>query len=352
MVRIGALTTGVLATVDEHGTVVRGRLRLRWRVRSGDRWIDPQTDPTVRHVRPRAAPLAQTTVRVAGGDVIARSYALGEREGLVVVEVENDSPEAVAVAFAREGGGRGRLDDVLAMPRRPGAVEPDGAVVFPVPHRTVLRVAIGDPKVDVRRLPGWRAAARGWDQVLDRGMRVELPEPVQSQVDAARADALLAPPGRAAFADLEDWGFGTEAAAMWARLGFRARRAARRQRAGGRVPTSFLARVHGELLRSRGDDIELLPGFRPEWLGRPVAVHGAPVHGGALSFAIRWHGAAPALLWEAPPGTTLRAPALDPGWTGTAACGDALLAPPPARLLRVGSVARQGVRVEPPSSFA
>ncbi len=223
VVALGALTTGRIATVDERGSVTRRGVTLGWRVRAGDRWIDPASDVSVRASRLGPGPVAQTMVRVPGGDAVGRVYAIGEHGGVVVVEVENASPEAIAVAFAVRGA---PVEDVLALPRRPGAIEPDGAVVFPAPHRTVLRVALGDPSVDVRTLPDWQAVGRGWVALLERGMRTELPEPWQSRIDAARADVLLAPPSAEAFVALEDWAFDDEAASMWPQLGMRARRVA------------------------------------------------------------------------------------------------------------------------------
>jgi hypothetical protein len=333
-VGLGALTTGVIAEVDDRGRVARGPLTLGWRVRSGDRWIDPAADVSTRTSRVGAAPMTHTAVRVPGGDAVGRAYAVGDYGSVVIVEVENASPEAIAVAFAVRGAS---VDDVLALPRRPGAVEPDGAVVFPVPHRTVLRVALGDAGVDVRTLPDWRAVARGWDAMLERGMRIELPEPWQSDIDAARADLLLAPPAPGAFVALEDWGFDDEAAAMWPLLGMRARRAARRHT----PQTGVLGEMRAALVRESGRDVALLPGFRPEWLGEHLAVHDAPLRRGRLSFALRWHGARPALLWDAPSGTVLRTPAIDPAWTSTRAAGEALLAAP-----------ADGTRVATPESFS
>jgi hypothetical protein len=334
VVALGALTTGRIATVDERGSVIRGEVALGWRVRARDRWIDPASDLSVRASRLGPAPIGQTTLRVPGGDAVGRVYAVGDHGGVVILEVENASPEAIAVAFAVHGAS---VDDVLALPRRPGAREPDGAVVFPVPHRTVLRVALGDPSVDVRTLPDWHAVARGWVALLDRGMRTELPEPWQSPIDAARADLLLVPPSAEAFVALEDWAFDDEAAAMWPQLGMHARHAARRRKVG----TGVLGEMRDALVRDRGADVDLLPGFRDEWLGEHLAVHDAPLRRGPLSFAVRWHGARPALLWEAPPGSVLRAPAIDPSWTSATAVGETLLAAP-----------ADGRRVTTPESFS
>jgi hypothetical protein len=318
---LGALTTGRIATVDERGSVTRAAVTLGWRVHTRDRWIDPASDVSVRASRLGPAPVTETMVRVPGGDAIERAYAVGDHGGVVIVEVENASPEAIAVAFAVRGAS---VAEVLALPRPPGAIEPDGAVVFPVPHRTVLRVALGDPSVDVRTLPDWQAVGRGWVAMLDRGMRTELPEPWQSRIDAARADVLLAPPSAEAFVALEDWAFDDEAAAMWPQLGIRARHAARHRGVG----TGVLCEMRTALVRERGAHVDLLGGFRPEWLGEHLAVHDAPLRRGRVSFALRWHGARPALLWDAPPGSVLRVPAIDPAWRSTTAVGETLLAAP------------------------
>ncbi|MGI9598003.1 MAG: hypothetical protein ACR2QK_17705, partial [Acidimicrobiales bacterium] len=82
--------------------------------------------------------------------------------------------------------------------------------------------------------------------------------------------------------------------------------------------------------------LELLPGFPTAWRGGPVEVHRAPILGWRISFAIRWHGYRPALLWdlecdqpegwaERPP-PILTCPGLDPGWRTTEAKGETLLA--------------------------
>jgi hypothetical protein len=320
---VGALRTGVLAMVDERGMVTTPRGgAVGWRIHAGNRWIDPATDTTVRHSRAGAAPVAQTSVRVPGGDAVQRVYAVGSHGGVVVIDVENASAEAIAVAFTAAGGS-------LVLPRKPGATEPDGTVVFPVPHRTAVRVALSDEaELDPRGLEDAATVARGWGRVLDRGMRTELPEPSQTRVDAARADALLAPPSAQAFVDLETWGFDDEASAMWELLDTRARRAARRH-AG--MDGGTLGALHKMLVLENGRTVEVLPDFPAEWLGQSLALHGAPLRRGLVSFAVRWHGARPALLWDAPPGSVIRAPALDPAWSSSEAAGETLLREPEAR---------------------
>ena len=76
------------------------------------------------------------------------------------------------------------------------------------------------------------------------------------------------------------------------------------------------------------DGVELLAGWSPNWWGRAIEAHAVPTPWGALSFALRWHGDRPALLWEildAPPTLVIHAPRLDAAWRGTGAVGEELL---------------------------
>ena len=73
--------------------------------------------------------------------------------------------------------------------------------------------------------------------------------------------------------------------------------------------------------------------YPPAWRGQGLEVHDAPTRFGRLSFAVRWHGARPALLWDldragvAEP-VELTCPGLDPTWRSTDVRGEALLSPP------------------------
>ena len=79
-----------------------------------------------------------------------------------------------------------------------------------------------------------------------------------------------------------------------------------------------------------GRELFLLPSPAEEWKGENIAAHDVPTRFGRLSFAVRWHGTRPAVLWElherdgAP--VTLRARGLDPDWSTTQPKGEALLA--------------------------
>ncbi|WP_426572021.1 hypothetical protein [Aquihabitans sp. McL0605] len=85
------------------------------------------------------------------------------------------------------------------------------------------------------------------------------------------------------------------------------------------------------LVAERPDGLALLPVFPDGWFGGGVELHDAPTTFGRLSFAVRWHGMRPALLWELEPHEGLgpvriSVPGLDPTWSTTEARGDALLA--------------------------
>ena len=264
---VGNLASPSVAVVDPRGLVTpwAGGWSLDWWIGADDRWHLPSREPAVRQTLAGATPVVETAMRIPGGDAVQRVYALpasgpdapGE---LVVVEVENQSAVPVAVAFAvrpynpvglapvgqivQEGttvlvDGR----PALLLPRPPAGVagsilvagdchelvtggravpglidveDPDGlaqaAVVYPLPHRTTIRVAmplsperprvagvprkhsrrIATPEIDPARWPAAADVSRGWQAQLRRGLRLELPDSgLQSAVDANRADLLL-----------------------------------------------------------------------------------------------------------------------------------------------------------------
>ncbi|MGI8754539.1 MAG: hypothetical protein ACR2MB_01510, partial [Acidimicrobiales bacterium] len=52
------------------------------------------------------------------------------------------------------------------------------------------------------------------------------------------------------------------------------------------------------LVAERANGLDLLPTLAPAWFGGGVELHDAPTTAGRLSFALRWHGRRPALLWD------------------------------------------------------
>lgn len=375
MTELGVLGSPRRATVDGRGAVaLPGGVRCAWLVGADDRWHDPAVEAAVRQHRLAPAPALETAVRVPSGDARARVYAVGGPGDLVVLEVENDSPVPFVLGLVLTGR-RARYDVVadgivradarplIVAPRPPARWATDVAVattggaadgplsgveasdlvlLWPVSHRTVLRVAFAlgpDVPDDVllARLPSADDVVAGWRAQLARGMRATLPDDrVQADLDSARADVLLAAssvarPDAALLVALEDWGFDAEAAAAWSRAGWRARRSARARNVDGGVLTD----ARDRLVRDRSvGEVDVAPGLPDEWRGASLDVRDAPTRSGVVSYSIRWHGEHPALLWEvrdARGPVVLRAPALEPDWSTSELAGEALVRGSPSR---------------------
>lgn len=98
------------------------------------------------------------------------------------------------------------------------------------------------------------------------------------------------------------------------------------------VNAALVTAVRGMLVEEVDGGLALSPVVPEAWLGQGWEVHDAPTADGRLSYAIRWHGERPALLWElepqpGQPPARLTVPGLDPSWSTTDARGEALLAP-------------------------
>lgn len=264
--------------------------------------------------------------------------------------------------FDQVSGGLASAEELAGAHDRAGNLE--AAFLHPVSHRNRLRCALLAGRhdrslpvdaVDLSLLPEPGDAAAGWAAQLRRGMQVVLPDArLQHAVDAARASLLLAADAQGRLggdevAALEDWGFDREAEAVWRGLGLRERRRAGRRRADPRPwqsvrermqsasatftwsdgPVPLLRSVRDLLVTPRDDDSVVLLGELPaEWRGQSLEVHDAPTRAGCPSYAVRWHGARPALLWECDRPIALTAPGLDPAWSTTEARGEVLLAAP------------------------
>jgi hypothetical protein len=388
---IGVLDAPALAVVGGNGQIELpdARIELGWSLYT-DHWHAPLTASTRQHAV-EGMPVVETRVAVPSGDVVHRAYAVAGPPPSVVVDIENASPGPVAVALRVRGAGTGAAAIAALVHAVPAwrEVEVDGDVtslIWPLPHRASVRAVVAlsgraGSVVDVRAMPTPDDVARGWSAQLARGARVEVDdEALQHAIDGARAALVLRAscdrprPTVDDVIALEDWGFDDEAVAAWERLSIRDRRRAARRAptesawalvrgglaaAPGGVPVEpaqFLRALREVLVTDAnesgaGTTIAFFPGFPSEWLGRAVAVHDAPTRGGVVSCALRWHGSRPALLWTAPPGVTVRAPALDPNWSSDAAEGEELLASPPDRLLRLATATREGDAVADPGSF-
>jgi hypothetical protein len=380
------VTTGVLggrwrASVTEWGGIVpwRDEPALQWHVAADDRWHSPEREPAVRQTTVGGTPVTETRVRIPDGDAVQRVHSVPDHGGLTLIEVENTSPLPIAVAFTH-----GRLLSA----RRPSAqiegIElPEGSVVFPVGHHASVTVALAHDGRGQGQLPtGLPTAAgvaRGWTAITERAGRLLLPDAAAAErVVRERCELALGgptPPDDDAVAFLlgvgqlvrmgekaEPWAPDVAAAAEQvvrrsahdpAAVGalraaatvFRAagdQRAVRdleaMQRKSGVSepalpaaapddPARWLWWTESRLVQPTTAGAALLPaGIPPTWLGDHFEVYGLPTGtGGTASFAVRWHGARPAVLWEqTEPSGTLTAPVVAPDWRTSEARGEAL----------------------------
>ncbi|MDZ7675840.1 MAG: hypothetical protein U5K30_12335 [Acidimicrobiales bacterium] len=110
----------------------------------------------------------------------------------------------------------------------------------------------------------------------------------------------------------------------------------------GWTAAEFLSFVRSMLVRETDAGLALCSMIPERWYGQGIEVHGAPTRFGTLSFAVRWHGARPALLWEldrhdAERPVAITCPGLDPSWRSTDDRGETLLAEPSAPTASVGA---------------
>jgi hypothetical protein len=226
-------------------------------------------------------------------------------------------------------------------------------------HRTSLRFALG--RSAPASLPTIEQVVKGWKVQSDRGMRVVVPDAVLlSTIDAGRRLALLTQDDALVLAR---YGYADEAIAVAERTApavaaaadrlARSKNADRRalldaaevlalagegqaasvaRRAAARAGShaherSPLLDARDQLVQETDDGVALCTVVPDEWLGQGIEVHDAPTAHGPVSFAIRWHGDRPALLWDIPDGVRVTAPGLDPTWSAQQPKGDALLAP-------------------------
>jgi len=324
--------------------------------------------------------LPPVVVGLAAYLALSRAGPLGElgllftKTAMIVAQVMLTLP--IAVAFA---------GPALLSPRPPteapiaGIELPSGAVLFPVGHHATLTVAIphdGRPAGSLGALwPSAEQVTRGWLAVVERAGRLELPDESHvADVVHARCELLLEGPdlpdddpvGFLLGADLivrmsgdaEHWvpevadavqrtlRMPTEwdvraaldaAARVLAAAGERrALQDLARHRRGDAVAATAaslpdtapdgvrgLAWAERRLVASG----ELFPaGIPPAWWGQQFEVHALPAGpASTISFAIRWHGARPAILWETTgEQVTLTAPSIAPAWSTSDRSGEAL----------------------------
>jgi hypothetical protein len=351
---------------------------LDWYVAADDRWHTPRLEPAVRQRRVDGTAVVETRVRIPDGDTVQRIWSVPEHGGLTLVEIENVSPLPIAIA----------LSHGAVLSARPlnapieGIDVPAEAVAFPIGHHASVTVALPHTRHAPAVLPGpippVAGVVRGWTATTERAGRLLLPdETLAERLVAARCELALAGPCDAA----EDpWGF-VLGIAQLVRMGERAdgwvpdlaaamERGARHDagdwavgaaldaaqlvlhRAGEERALRDIERLRGTvagagpqavpapteppdepgrllgwiegLLARRG---ALLPRGIPEsWRGANFEVYGLPTGPvSTVAFAVRWHAARPAVLWEQEGGPIeLSAPVVAPAWSSTEPAGEAL----------------------------
>ena len=216
---------------------------IDWMIASEAGWQTVADAGAVRQHLVDHAPVVETTVRVEGGQLVHRAFVAADRDGTpaVVIEARNDSPHAVGLAFVLRsvtesttipsiewtdaGSGETAVHiggEAIAVLPEPAAVlgadddatllqalsEPAAAasatgaltgttrvaLVRPLPHTLTTRIAVSPvAAVSPTGVADAEAVARGWARHTRGGGRVELPEPVLSDlVAASRAQVLLA----------------------------------------------------------------------------------------------------------------------------------------------------------------
>jgi hypothetical protein len=379
MTSIGTLAHGTLAMVGPAGQITSDVFgALNWWVAADDRWHTPPNEPTCRQTCLEGTPVVETAVRVPSGDVVHRAYAVADQGGLIVVELENQSTLPVAVALDRSDLLTSRAPTDMPIQ---GIQLPEGSIVIPIGKGSTVRVALGRGSGSLPLVPSADDVMRGWLGVIDRSPRLVLPDDtVRLGVLRDRSELLLsrhpnvgddpvaflltvaervrcgqpAEPfvddvvvAAVAVAKLSKKTSACFSAGALARAGEVLRQAHQPKAADDvdRMRTKLppwqplvssneslpyrLARILDGLASLQNDELVLLASPVPAaWFGQPLEVHGAPLSTGSVSFAIRWHGERPALLWESTHPGPIRCPGLDPSWHGLGPKGEALLATP------------------------
>ena len=377
MTNIGTLVDGTLATVGSAGQVSGPNIgALNWWIAADDRWHTPPDEPTCRQSRLEGTPVVETAIRVPSGDVVHRVYAVVDQGGLIVVEVENQSTLPIAVAFDRHDLLTSRPPTAMAIQ---GIELAEGSIVVPIGKGSTIRVALGQGTGSLpSTVPSADAVMRGWLGVIDRSPHLVLPDDaVRLSVLRDRSDLLLADLptqsdpvaflltvservrcGQPAEPFVDDVVVAAVAVAKLSKKASQPGAATALSRAAEILwradqPTAAcdvdrmrlklapslaspyesvpyrLARTLDGLASVHNDELVLLAEPVPAaWFGQPLEVHDAPLTHGSVSFAIRWHGERPALLWESTHTGVVRGPGLDPSWRGSGLKGEALLAAP------------------------
>lgn len=371
------------ATVSTWGAVEPwdGSSTIDWFVAADDRWHRPEHETSTRQTLVAGTPVVETRVRIPGGDAVQRVYSVADAGGLTIIEVTNDSTLPIAVAFT--GGGLVSRRPPTSVPPQ-GIDLPADTLMYPIGHQATVAVARAHGGAEGVVLPEVLApadqVARGWLAQTERASRLHLPDAATVEaVTTARCELLLNGPAAEANVDTVDSAAFILGVAELVRLGdppaiwvpdiaehlqrlarqipdFHVRdgvveAAARILHAAGEhrgvddlrrmnlhsqhddaadgrpsQPALVPSWVERHLVISDEHAAQLMPqSFPPGWLGVDFEAHGLAIGlASTLSFAIRWHGDRPAVLWEV---TGPPMPLSHATWTTGQLSGEALWPP-------------------------
>ena len=370
-----------------------GTTALAWHVAADDRWYSPSREPSIRQKWYSGYPVVETRMKVPTGDIVQRIYCIADLGGVTVVEFENESTLPVAVAVTRHDllTTRPTIDnppqgidlpaESIVLPLAHSATTRVG-LLHDRPHT-------GRLPDDV---PSFQEVVRGWESACNVASRISVPDhTLTAGISAVRCALLLDDNDvllhitddehldhqvieRARLGETDDDTVIDVVDAVQKRI--KKERRARQlawdtphllataawvcEKLGDDIASADIGRTW---LRMADTPVAALPSISPTGLGMiawvesllvgaspsggvcTVLPHGIPepwwgahfeCHGVVadprhrLSYAIRWHGERPALLWEitGEPGIVIAGGATNNEWHSTDMSGETLLAAP------------------------
>ncbi len=250
------------------------------------------------------------------------------------------SPEATALALralAAHAVATGDVGPAQAwLPELGGAVESLGKVARRLPDDVDAAVVAEGLDAAAQLLAGLDQGDAATRVAADAA-RCRADAPAESAGAGLDLDAPAVTPRAVAAAAVAATRVGSDASAIWALL----RRASatwtwsdpdRWRGDDGLVHARLLDAVARLLATDHAGGLALIPWMPPEWWGLGWEVHDLPTRWGRLSYAVRWHGERPAVLWDLGPAPlslagdpAVTAPGLSATWSSTERRGEALL---------------------------